>query len=363
MLLPLVVLENLQTVLLTDLRAKRRAVAFSIGSAVRLIGTVGASLWFVAIREQGVTGVFLGRFIGDAISVMILASFCLRGFQFGFSSDLIRPMVRFGAPVIWSALVVMLLDAFGRHFVSQYDTIEQVGIYAASMKVSKLMRMLLVQPVGVAWGGLMFQVSQWSKAQRVFSQAFMYISVTALLIATGAALFAPALFRLFATPAYFEGIDTFPLLLLAQVCAVVHYPASTGLYVKEKTHLFVPIYAGAVTVAFFASWLLVPNLGIRGAALGLVSGWIVILGLETLLGQKYYPLRIEWGVLIAAIVFCAIIVYIANHYTLGVSLTDIVLQLIFFVISVMILGGWIVADLARFGQWENKRSEPSPDQS
>jgi O-antigen/teichoic acid export membrane protein len=344
-LLPLVTLENLQTLLLTDLRASRQALAFSTGSAVRLIGMIGASLWFIAIQKQGVTGVFLGRLFGDVLGVVVLAGFCFRHFSLGVSWDLVKPMVCFGAPVIWSALAVMLLDALGRHFLSQYSTLEQVGFYAAGVKVSNLMRMLLAQPFGAAWGGLMFQVAQWSKARTIYSKAFEYVLVVALLIAAGAALFAPSLFHVFTTSAYFKAMEIFPLLLLVQVCTVVQYPASIGLYLKRKTHLFVPIYAIAVVITLLVNWLLVPGLGIRGAAIAFLSGWALILGLELLLGQKYYPLQIKWGTVVFTIATFFVIAFIGNYSASGVTLKDIALQLLYFTLAAVIAGGWGIANL------------------
>lgn len=344
-LLPLVTLENLQTLLLTDLRARRRALAFSISSAVRLIGMVGASLWFVAIQKQGVTGVFLGRLLGDVSGVVVLAGFCFRRFSPRASWRLVKPMVRFGAPVIWSALAAMLLDASGRYFLSHYSTLEQVGFYAAGVKVSNLMRALLTQPFGAAWGGLMFQVAQWSKARTIYSRAFEYVLVVALFIALGAALFAPSLFHIFTTPAYLKALEIFPLLLLVQVCTVVQYPASIGLYVEKKTHLFVPIYAIAIMITSLVNWLLVPDLGIGGAAIAFLSGWAVILGLELLLGQKYYPLQIKWGTVVFAIAAFFVIVFIGNYSASGVTLKDIVLQLLYFTVAVVIAGVWGIANL------------------
>jgi len=365
LLLPLVIMENLQTLILTDLRAKRRALAFSIGSTVRLIGMIGASLWFLAIQRQGVNGIFLGRLFGDVAGVLVLAGLCVRQFSPSISLDLVKPMVRFGAPVIWSALAVMLLDGLGRHFLSQYRTLEQVGFYAAGVKISNLMRILLTQPIGVAWGGLMFRIAQGSNARTIYSRAFEYVLVAALLIAAGAALFGPFLFRIFTTPAYLKAIGIFPLLLLVQVCAVVQYPASIGLYIKNRTHLFVPIHAIAIMATFLANWLLVPDLGIGGAAIGFLIGWIMIVGLELLLGQKYYPLQIKWRTVAFATAAFFIIVFIGNHTASGVTLKDMVLQLIYFTVAAITAGGWGIWNLRKHWQWvdNDEKTESTADQA
>lgn len=346
-LLPIVALENLQTLLLTDLRARRRALAFSTGSVVRLIGMVGASLWFVAIQKQGVTGVFLGRLLGDVLGVVILAGFCLRHFSPSVSWHLVKPMICFGAPVIWGALAAMLLDASGRYFLSHYSTLEQVGFYSAGVKVSNVMRILLTLPFGIAWGGVMFQIAQWPKARMIYSKAFEHVLVVALLIALGAALFAPTLFHIFTTSAYLKAVQVFSLLLLVQVCTIAQYPASIGLYLKDKTLLFVPIYAISVVINFIFNWLLVPNIGMQGAAIAFLSGWIVTVGLELLFTYRYYPLQIKWGTVVLAVIIFYLISLAGKYTALGITLKDIMLQTLYFVTAVMVTGVWGIADFRR----------------
>src|SRR6266849_981873 len=64
-LLPLVLLETLQSVFLTHLRACRRPAAFSLSSVIRLVAIAAFSVWLLAFLRLGLLGLFLGRVLGD----------------------------------------------------------------------------------------------------------------------------------------------------------------------------------------------------------------------------------------------------------------------------------------------------------
>lgn len=332
-LLPIIVLENLEGHLFNNLRARRRSVAYAITSGISISSLVAISLWLVAVRQAGLTGVFLGRLLADLVTVAILGGLSIRHIRLSFQWQLVKPMVRFGAPVVWSAMAVLLLDASGRFFLSHYSTLEQVGYYSAGIKVSGMMRTLFVVPFAMAWGGLMFQIARWPRARIIYSKVFEYVLVGATLLALGTLLFAPALFHLLTTPAYSQAIQVFPLLLLVQVCTVVQYPASIGLYLKDKTKFFILIYAISVVVTLALNSVLVPTMGMHGAGIALASGWVVIIGLELLIGSRYYPLQINWkALLLACAVFFAIFV-IGQYTAQGVTLKDITLQVFYFTIA------------------------------
>jgi O-antigen/teichoic acid export membrane protein len=346
-LLPIIVLENLEGHLFNNLRARRRPVAYAISSGISIASLVMISLWLVAIKQEGIAGVFLGRLLADLVTVAILAGLSMRHIKLSFQWQLVKPMVRFGAPVVWGAIAVLLLDASGRFFLSHYSTLEQVGFYSAGIKVSGMMRTLFVVPFAMAWGGLMFQIARWPKARIIYSKVFEYVLVGATLLALGTLLFAPALFHILTTPAYSEAIQVFPLLLLVQVCTVVQYPASIGLYLKDKTKFFILIYTISIVVTLALNWVLVPIMGMQGAGIALAGGWLVIVGLELLIGGRYYPLQINWkALMLACAIFLAIFV-IGQYTAQGITLKDITLQIFYFTIATASAVVWSIISFRR----------------
>jgi O-antigen/teichoic acid export membrane protein len=294
LLLPLVVLETGQSVLLTHLRACRRPAAFSIASVVRLVSIAVFSVWLLAFLRLGLLGLFLGRVLGDLCGLCALVIFSRSEISAENSWRLSLATIRYGMPVVASSLIMLALDGAGRYFVNRYNTLEQVGQFAVGVKIAGLMRILVAAPFGIAWGGLIFQIGKRADAQFIYSKMTGYILLLAVSVAAILSLLSPVLLRVFATPAYEASLSVIPLLLLVQAIAVMQYPAAVGIYLGSVLKWQTVILLVGLGVDIILNRLLVPAHGMAGASLALLAAWIFMVTLMALVSQRYYPLRFEW---------------------------------------------------------------------
>jgi O-antigen/teichoic acid export membrane protein len=294
LLLPLVLLETQQSVLLTHLRACRRPVAFSLASVVRLVAIAVFSVWLLAFLRLGLLGLFLGRVLGDLCGLCALIIFSKSEISAANSWRLSLATIRYGMPVVVSSLIMLALDGAGRYFVNRYNGLEQVGHFVVGLKIAGLMRILVVAPFGIAWGGLLFQIEKRADAQFIYSKLRGYILVLAVSVAAILSLLSPLLLHVFATPAYKASLSVIPLLLLVQAIAVMQYPATVGIYLRSATKWLIGVISIGFGVDLLLNRLLVPAHGMVGASLALLVAWVLMITLLTLVSQKYYPLRFEW---------------------------------------------------------------------
>ncbi|MEM4546812.1 MAG: oligosaccharide flippase family protein, partial [Nitrososphaerota archaeon] len=292
-LLPIVVLENVQGLLLTDLRARRKAVIFSAAALIRLLAILGASMWFIVVQQREVAGVFLGRLAGDSIGVLMLAALSLRSTALSFAWPVVAAMVRYGLPLIWSGLVWIMMEASGRYFLSHYSTMEQIGLYSAAIKIANIFQMLVTQPFSVAWGGLMFQIVKMPNAPLVYSRITSATLVISVIIASIVALFGPELLALLTAPTFFAAEQVLPILLLVRIVQTMDYPVSAGAYLGGATWLMAFLWTFGFGLSIVANVLLVPENGMIGAAVAWLIGEIAIMILLGLVGRFYYPIRYE----------------------------------------------------------------------
>jgi O-antigen/teichoic acid export membrane protein len=207
-------------------------------------------------------------------------------------------MIRYGLPLVWCALISMLLDASGRYFLTHYSTLEQVGLYGVAIKIANIFQMMVARPFGVAWGGMMFQIAKWPHARTIYSKLLAYVWVLALCGALTLALFTPVLFALFATPAYAAATAVFPLLLLVRAVNIMEYPTAIGLYLTERTRRFTPIYLAALGINVLLNALLVRVYGLFGAGWAWLIAWLFIVSMMAWIGQRYYALDYDWRMLL-----------------------------------------------------------------
>jgi O-antigen/teichoic acid export membrane protein len=336
-LLPIVVLENVLGLLLSDLRVRRRAFAYCSSTLVRLLAIVAASIWLLSVRHVGLYGLFVGRLIGDCIGVFLLLGFCWSGIGLRFDWPMLRPMIIFGMPLVWGALMILLMDATGRYMLGQVRTLDEVGYLGAAIKISGIFQMLLTQPFGIAWGGLMFQIVKWPNARRIYSKIFTYVLVLSLASGFCMVLFTPELFHIFATKAYAPAMGVFPLILLVRAVSIMEYPGAIGIYLAERTRWFAPIYSVGLGVNLFSNYVLDRTYGATGAAWAWILAWLVIAALMRLVGQRLYRLENDWKLWSLAVVPWAFLFFAPRDLVAKLLASPWPTQAI---LSVCVLGGF-----------------------
>jgi O-antigen/teichoic acid export membrane protein len=290
--LPLiVVLENLQGLLISDLRAQRRAVAFSLTALVRTCLIVTSTILLLGIYSKGLAGVFLGRLIADTGAVMILLLLCVAKTSVEFSPGLAIRLVNYGYPIALCSLISFFLDASGRILLGYYSTLDQVGLYGAAIKISNAFQIIISQPIRTAFGGIMFQIAKMPNARITYSKIYAYLFAFSTMIVLSLSLAGPTLFHLFTTEEYLPAVFIFPLVLLAQSISLQEIIAPIGIYLKGQTHLFPFIYSTGLLLNLAANFILIPVYGSFGAAWAWIAGWVLIVTLLTYFGQRHYQLH------------------------------------------------------------------------
>lgn len=292
-LLPVVLLRTSQGIFLSGLQAAQRPVAYVLSALTRLLGLVAAGYWFVAVNGEGVRGVLRGWFVGDAVCVFVLLAFCLPGMHLRVRFDVLRPMLRYGLPLVWSALMALLLDASGRYFLSQFQTLTEVGRYALGIKITNILSIGFLQPFGNAWAGAAFPIAHRPNAPITYTKIMGYALILAMLLAAVMILLGPFLIRVFAGRAYSDVSAVLPWLLLPVVFRLLEYWSSLPIYLKYKTQWLGPLATAETTLCVVLNYLLVPRLGALGAAIAWTAALAAGIAAMTLLGRRYYQLPID----------------------------------------------------------------------
>jgi len=290
---PLVLLRNSQGIFFSSLQAAQRPVAYVLSAITRLLALVAAGYWFVALRGEGVSGVLHCWLAGDGACVLILLAFCLPGMQLRLRKTVLGPMLQYGFPLVWSALMALLLDASGRYFLAQFQSLTEVGRYTVGIKITNILSMGFLQPFGSAWAGAAFPIAHRPNAAITYTKIMGYALLVATLLAAMTILFGPLLIRVFAGRAYIEAQKLLPWLLLPVVFRLLEYWSSLPLYLKYKTKWLGPLATVGTALCIVLNYALVPRLGALGAAIAWAAALAAGICLMTAFGRRHYPLPFD----------------------------------------------------------------------
>jgi len=290
---PLVLFRNAQGIFFSSLQAAQRPVAYVLSAITRLMALVAAGYWFVALHGEGVRGVLHCWLAGDGACLLVLLVFCLPGMQLRVRKALLGPMLRYGFPLVWSALMALLLDASGRYFLAQFQSLAEVGRYTVGIKITNILSMGFLQPFGSAWAGAAFPIAHRPNAAITYTKIMGYALLVATLLAAMTILFGPFLIRVFAGRAYAGVQKLLPWLLLPVVFRLLEYWSSLPIYLKYKTKWLGPLATAGTALCIVLNYVLVPRFGALGAAMAWSASLAASICLMTVFGRRYYPLPFD----------------------------------------------------------------------
>ena len=335
-LLPLVLFRSFQLFFFSVLQAWQRPVVYVIAAITRLAVLSLAGIWLVAFERRGLGGMLQSWLLADAVCFLILAAVCFRRMHLRIRTALLRPMLSYSLPLVWTSFLALLLDASGRFFLARYQSLAEVGIYAVAIKLTNIPSMLFLQPFGNAWAGIAFPIAKRPNAPMTYTKILGYAFTVLMLMVALMILFAPFLVSLFAGPGYGSVPRILPILLLAVALRPMEYWSCMPLYLKYKTKLVTAIYTPGLGLCLILNVLLVPRLGALGAAVAWCSALVFDVILMTILGRRHYSLPIDsktLGFAAGMWLFAVLASWMFNYLSSGLALTACTIVAIFFVVA------------------------------
>jgi O-antigen/teichoic acid export membrane protein len=121
---------------------------------------------------------------------------------------------------------------------------------------------------------------------------------------------------------FLPGLVVVPVILLAYLFNGIYVNLQAGVYIEEKTKYFPLVTGVGALVNVAVNLLLIPRLGIMGAALAVLASYIAMAFSLFLVTRRIYPVAYEFGKLakILATVIATGLFYYYLYYRVGLQL-------------------------------------------
>ena len=235
LLAPLLTLSALQTLLMTELRAARRAwLSGAIAIAQLILGLAGGLL-FMAGLGLGLAGLLYAQ-LATGLLVNAASLYLMRHrLQVRWRRGQVLALLRYGIPMMGSLMLRYSLDTLCRFLLAALVSIEAAGIFLVAGSVAAIFDSLLALPFFTAWGGLVHHaLRQRTAAVIVGRAAALAIGLSCLLLLAILAA-RPWLFDLLVHRPMPEAAGLFALLLLGKAVMLVRSPLTSGILVTGRT--------------------------------------------------------------------------------------------------------------------------------
>ena len=210
-----------------------------------------------------------------------------------FNLQLGKRMLRYSLPIIVAAFAAIIHQTADKFFLKYLLPKEiqthSLGIYGACAKLAVFIT-LFTQAFRLAAEPFFFGKSKSKNANDIYALTMNYFVLVLGFIYVVLCCNLAWIKKFISQPAYWEGLDVVPILLLSNLFLAVYVNLSIWYKVSDKTKYGAYISLIGVFVTISMNLLLIPNIGYIGAALSTLATYTVMMLISYALNQAKHPI-------------------------------------------------------------------------
>ena len=300
----IILLDSLNVIPFAALRIDRRAKWFG---TIRLTGialTLTLNFFFILSLHWGVEGIFVANLIASAVMMSMLVPTIVRRFEFRISRPVMKKLMPFALTNVPAYLSAMMVQVIDRPIVQAYLGLAILGVYQANYRMGIIM-MVFVSLFEYAWRPFFLRESRTNdaRAREIFARVFTYFMLIAAVGFLFLAFVLPDVLSvrlpiihhaIFQKKQYLMGINIIPVVLAAYIFQGMYTNFIAGIYIKEHNKVLPFITGLGAATNIITNVLLIPVMGIMGAALATLFAYMAMAGALYWQSQKVYFIPYDW---------------------------------------------------------------------
>jgi O-antigen/teichoic acid export membrane protein len=328
-----------------NLRMKRKALKFTVIKVGNILINITLNFVLVLKFDYGIEAIFIANLTASIFSIVVLLPDIIKNLEFRLQKEILTKMIKFGIPYLPASLAAMTVQVIDRPIVLSLTNYETVGIYQANHKLGVFM-MLFVSMFQYAWQPFFLTNAREENAKEIFSKILTLFLLAASVIWIVLTLFVDdfakiEIFNKFHIigSEFWSGLYIVPIILLAYLFNGIYVNFTAGIYIEEKTK-YIPIVTGlGAVINIGLNFLLIPVVGIIGAALAALASYITMASGLFYFSQKFYAIKYEYKKIgkILGLIFFTGIIYYYLFFNSGLNIFSKFILMIFFFASIILL--------------------------
>ena len=272
-----------------------RAWLYNILTLLNVVITVAVTVAMLVFLEWGVMGVVIGQIAGHLFMTAATVPILWKIIQPRWSFALVRAPLRFGYSTLPAGVSNVAVQTGDQYVLSIMVSMHQLGLFAFGSYIASVLPMLFGAPLTNGILPTIRQLEHDRERQRAFArQATTFLCVAGVFLALGISLYARDIIWLLASQAAFWPAWTVvPIIAFSHILHTLAGFTQTGICLGNR-----PGYVSAVVVIVALlnlglNFVLIPLLGIHGAALATLVSFLVWNLLNVHFSARFYEMRFD----------------------------------------------------------------------
>ncbi len=285
----LILFNALDGLTLTFFRMQRRIglyTALNLSRHVLQVGFIVAAL----LLGYELTGVIIAVIASGAIILAIQLLIILRqtGFRLPHFSNT-KAYIRWGLPLTPNFAILWIIHVSDRYLVSYFLGVAAAGIYSAAYTIADY-SIFIMSPLGIVLYPTIiksYEEGKISETRRYLKFSLRYFMMIAIPSAFGLSMLAQPLLSLLTSPEFVAGKTIVPFVAFGAVFFGLYQICLYIIYLANRTHLTLRLLGIAAILNIVLNLLLIPIMGVVGAAIATFIAYGVLGILTTIVSRRY----------------------------------------------------------------------------
>jgi O-antigen/teichoic acid export membrane protein len=343
----LIIFQSLIATSLSFFPATKRIVTYAIFINIQNILEI-IIIVFLVFSGFGVLEVLEGLLISNIIIFLLFFSYIiyLIGFKVPNFSK-IFPYLKFGLPLVPSILFIWVIGSSGTYLIGYYFNLTLVGIYSTAYAIGNILYMffapislILLPTIAHLWDS-----GNNKEIDNHLSYSIRYYLLLTIPAVFGLSILSQSLILIFSTAEFLPGAIVIPFVASGLIFFGLHSIISSILTSKLRTDLITfSLFLGSI-INIILNILLLPRLGILGAAISSLITYFTVFMVAFYYSQKFFIIHFDY-LFISKCIFSSILMSLAIYFFKPISILQLVL-IIILGIGVYLIGLYSVKGITK----------------
>jgi O-antigen/teichoic acid export membrane protein len=320
------------------IRLKRNVIQYTVSNILKLIITLGLTIYLIVVLKKGVEGIIEAQIIGFIFLLLINIKFIFKNIEPVFESYILKKMLKYSYPLAFSTISGVILIITDKYAIRYIVGMEEMGLYILGFKIANILKIFIINSVISAIGPLRFMMMNKTNNKRFYSKLMTYTSFGFIFLLLVLSLFSKEAIKVLAeNPQYWKAYQFVPILCFAQLFELLRQNSNFGLLVEKKTKIISLITFSVSALNILLNISLIYLFGVFGAPIALLVTQISFFALIFHYSQQYYFIRFELRKVFIMILLSASIVIISYVFINSINIYPRIIIKLVLIISFPVL--------------------------
>lgn len=266
--------ESGKTIVQAPTRMQNKRVVFIVMNLLSAILSYAISIPLLLLGEY-VLALPIASLLASFFALVVFAILNRDWFHASsLDTKALKSMLCIGVPLMPTFLFYWVFSSADRLMLVSFLGVGAAGIFAVAAKLGQISQ-LIYTAFAQGWQYFAFSTMRDGDQVELTSRVYEYLGLVSFSAVSLLLVFLDPLYRFLFPPDYYEGIVATPYLFLAPLLLMLYQVAANQLLVIKKSWPSLFILLSGVVLNLLGNYYLIPIIGIEGAAISTLFGYLV----------------------------------------------------------------------------------------